>query len=51
MLLFGVLYHLTEAAHRQRTLAQARRALAGGGRLLAMCRFASLLDGLGLDGN
>ena len=48
VLLFGPLYHLAEAAHRRRALAQARRVLAGGGRLLAMavCRFASLLDGL-----
>jgi len=48
VLLFGPLYHLTEAAHRRRALAQARRVLSGGGRLLAMavCRFASLLDGL-----
>jgi SAM-dependent methyltransferase len=44
VLLFGPLYHLTSAAHRQ-------RALAPGGRLLAMavCRFASLLDGLHRD--
>jgi SAM-dependent methyltransferase len=48
VLLFGPLYHLTETAHRQQALAQARRVLAPGGRLLAMavCRFASLLDGL-----
>jgi ubiquinone/menaquinone biosynthesis C-methylase UbiE len=48
VLLFGPLYHLTEAAHRRQALAQARRVLATGGRLLAMavCRFASLLDGL-----
>jgi ubiquinone/menaquinone biosynthesis C-methylase UbiE len=48
VLLFGPLYHLTEAAHRQQSLAQARRVLTGGGCLLAMavCRFASLLDGL-----
>jgi SAM-dependent methyltransferase len=48
VLLFGPLYHLTAAAHRQEALAEARRVLAPGGRLLAMavCRFASLLDGL-----
>jgi ubiquinone/menaquinone biosynthesis C-methylase UbiE len=48
VLLFGPLYHLTEAAHRQQALAEARRVLVPGGRLLAMavCRFASLLDGL-----
>jgi len=35
------------AACRHRVLAEARRVLAAGGRLLAMavCRFASLLDG------
>jgi len=48
VLLFGPLYHLTERAHRQRALGEARRVLAPGGRLLAMavCRFASLLGGL-----
>jgi SAM-dependent methyltransferase len=48
VLLFGPLYHLTEAADRQRALAEARRVLTASGRLLAMavCRFASLLDGL-----
>ena len=48
VLLFGPLYHLTAAAHRRQALAEARRVLAPGGRLLAMavCRFASLLDGL-----
>jgi ubiquinone/menaquinone biosynthesis C-methylase UbiE len=51
VLLFGPLYHLTEAAHRQQALTQARRVLAPAGRLLAMavCRFASLLDGLYQD--
>ena len=48
VMLFGPLYHLTEAAHRQQALDEARRVLRPGGRLLAMaiCRFASLLDGL-----
>jgi ubiquinone/menaquinone biosynthesis C-methylase UbiE len=48
VLLFGPLYHLTRAADRQQALAEARRVLAPGGRLLAMAvgRFASLLDGL-----
>jgi SAM-dependent methyltransferase len=48
VLLFGPLYHLTEAAHRRQALAEARRVLRPGGHLLAMaiCRFASLLDGL-----
>jgi SAM-dependent methyltransferase len=48
VLLFGPLYHLTDAAHRRQALAEARRVLRPGGRLLAMavCRFASLLDGL-----
>ena len=48
VMLFGPLYHLTEAAHRGQALGEARRVLRPGGRLLAMaiCRFASLLDGL-----
>ena len=48
VLLFGPLYHLTEAAQRRQALAEAWRVLRPGGRLLAMavCRFASLLDGL-----
>jgi SAM-dependent methyltransferase len=48
VLLFGPLYHLTEAAQRRKALAEARRVLRPGGRLLAMAvsRFASLLDGL-----
>ncbi|HUY49571.1 MAG TPA: class I SAM-dependent methyltransferase [Streptosporangiaceae bacterium] len=47
VLLFGPLYHLTEAAGRQQALAEARRVLRPGGRLLAMAisRFSSLLDG------
>ena len=48
VMLFGPLYHLTEAAHRRQALGEARRVLRPDGRLLAMaiCRFASLLDGL-----
>ncbi len=48
VLLFGPLYHLTEAGQRRQALAEARRVLRPGGRLLAraVCRFASLLDGL-----
>jgi len=51
VLLFGPLYHLTETAERRQALAQARRVLAPGGRLLAMAvsRYASLLDGLYAD--
>ena len=46
--MFGPLYHLTGAAQRRQALAEARRVLRPGARLLAMavCRFASLLDGL-----
>ncbi len=48
VLLFGPLYHLTEAADRRQALAEARRVLRPRGRVLVMavCRFASLLDGL-----
>ena len=48
VLLFGPLYHLTETAGRRQALAEARRVLRPGGRLLAaaISRFASLLDGL-----
>lgn len=48
VLLFGPLYHLTEPAGRRLALAEARRVLRPGGVLLAMavCRYASLLDGL-----
>jgi ubiquinone/menaquinone biosynthesis C-methylase UbiE len=48
VLLFGPLYHLTEAADRGLALAEARRVLRPGGRLLGMAisRYASLLDGL-----
>jgi ubiquinone/menaquinone biosynthesis C-methylase UbiE len=48
VLLFGPLYHLTDRADRQQALSEARRVLQPGGRLLVMavCRFASLLDGL-----
>jgi SAM-dependent methyltransferase len=48
VLVFGPLYHLTEAAQRRRALAEARRVLRPGGRLLALavCRFAWLPGGL-----
>jgi len=48
VLLFGPLYHLTEAGHRRQALSEAHRVLRPGGRLLAMAvsRFASLLDGM-----
>ncbi|MBO0776269.1 MAG: class I SAM-dependent methyltransferase [Actinobacteria bacterium] len=46
--LFGPLYHLAGQADRRQALHEAYRVLRSGGRLLAMavCRFASLLDGL-----
>jgi ubiquinone/menaquinone biosynthesis C-methylase UbiE len=48
VVLFGPLYHLTGGADRRQALSEAGRVLRPGGRLLAMavCRFASLLDGL-----
>jgi len=48
VVLFGPLYHLTDGTDRRQALGEARRVLRPGGRLLAMavCRFASLLDGL-----
>jgi ubiquinone/menaquinone biosynthesis C-methylase UbiE len=48
VLLFGPLYHLTDAAGRRQALAEGRRVLRPGGRLLAtaISRYASLLDGL-----
>jgi SAM-dependent methyltransferase len=48
VLMFGPLYHLTEAGHRRRALREAHRVLRPGGRLLAVAisRFASLVDGV-----
>lgn len=48
VLLFGPLYHLVDAADRARALAEARRVLKSGGRLMAaaISRFASVIDGL-----
>jgi len=48
VVLFGPLYHLTEAEHRRQALAEARRVLRPGGCLVAVAisRFASLLDGV-----
>jgi SAM-dependent methyltransferase len=51
VLLFGPLYHLTQAQDRRQALAEARRVLRPGGRLMAVAvsRFASLLDGVYQD--
>jgi SAM-dependent methyltransferase len=51
VVLFGPLYHLTSAEDRRQALAEARRVLRPGGRLMAMTisRCASLLDGLYRD--
>jgi SAM-dependent methyltransferase len=48
VLLFGPLYHLTDAADRLKSIAEARRVLRPGGVLLAVAisRFASALDGI-----
>jgi ubiquinone/menaquinone biosynthesis C-methylase UbiE len=48
VLLMGPLYHLTERKDRLRALAEAKRVVGPGGRILsvAISRFASLLDGL-----
>lgn len=48
VLLLGPLYHLQDRADRDRALAEARRVLRPGGRLMAtsISRFASILEGL-----
>lgn len=51
VLFLGPLYHLTERADRLQALAEARRVLRPGGRILAaaISRFASLIDGISRD--
>jgi ubiquinone/menaquinone biosynthesis C-methylase UbiE len=51
VLLLGPLYHLTDPSDRVRALQEARRVLRPNGRIFvaAVCRFASLLDGLSRD--
>ena len=51
VLLLGPLYHLTDAAERDRALREARRVLRPGGQLFAaaISRWASALDGLSRD--
>jgi ubiquinone/menaquinone biosynthesis C-methylase UbiE len=49
VLLMGPLYHLVQAEDRRQALAEAFRVLKPGGRVfaVAICRFASCVDGLG----
>lgn len=51
VLLFGPLYHLTDAGDRRRSVAEARRVLRPGGQLFAagICRYLTLLE-LGTNG-